>query len=252
MNERDEQGLTTADNDRRAKLAQADAVEIASPARIVLLPVLILEETVRSFVDSLASRLVDTSSRAIAFYVTARGHLHRVTLADLEAGMPRGPVVAEPVDLLTENGELREALRKAAEELGGAHAGIDALVKERAGMRRSLTFLRGVLEGLADEVGLATEDIAGIVRAVRGRDGASLRAKEHAKAIDRIGQTLGVLENETVEAAAERVREDAGAGRRLAREFFRASEAAFEKEGAPYVNAPEAFEALRAWAGSDG
>lgn len=53
-----------------------------------------------------------------------------------------------------------------------------AMSTELVRTRRSVSFLRRVLTELADEVGLAEEDITGIVRAVKARDGAGKRVAD--------------------------------------------------------------------------
>lgn len=84
--------------------------------------------------------------------------------------------------------------------------------EEHTRLRKSVGFLRLTLRDLADEVGLAEEDITGITRAVKARNGAGSRVREleavragQAKILERIGELVGARPGETVEAAVERV-----------------------------------------------
>lgn len=100
----------------------------------------------------------------------------------------------------------RENLRAVVRTIG------DVARVHWASEARSLAYLRRVLSDLANEVGLPREDISGIVRAVKARDGAgrertTLRVQVEAlqASIERIGKLIGARAGETVEAAVERV-----------------------------------------------
>lgn len=58
------------------------------------------------------------------------------------------------------------------EGASAAHGEIERLQTEVARLKRSLAHSRRVLDEISDEVGLAPEDGAGLVRAVKARDGA--------------------------------------------------------------------------------